>query len=114
MTIDPGANAIPVTLSELRRSSAAWALIQRHLYVERLLERRWESGWIVEDAATSTTSLPPDLTRGRWPNMCTARHGQDWTCTRIADHTGRHAAGDGEHIVAVWGDVCRPVWRGHR
>lgn len=61
----------------------------------------------------------PDLTRGvpAWvllvgPPACGAR----WRpragavvvpalwCTRMAGHTGRHAAGDQDEIVAVWGD----------
>ena len=43
--------------------------------------------------------LPPDLTSG--PVCCRAQWGR-WVCTRRPGHTGRHAAGTGTHIVAVW------------
>ncbi|MGN8245265.1 hypothetical protein ACTHAM_002384 [Cellulomonas soli] len=57
-----------------------------------------------------------DLTRGArcWPlGWCMARSGlveqvgqqqlRAFVCTRIAAHTGRHAAGDGLRVHAVWG-----------
>lgn len=54
------------------------------------------------------STLPPDLTpRGRRPDRCwrvehaTSPHG-GFGCTRLAGHTGRHAAGDGTVIRAVW------------
>ena len=60
---------------------------------------RWDKG--------GPTSLPPDLTASLLPGSrhCRAWHHQ-WglICTRHAGHTGRHAAGDGDFIVAVWGD----------
>ena len=31
-------------------------------------------------------------------------HPHGLICTRLPGHTGRHAAGDGDFIVAVWGD----------
>lgn len=54
----------------------------------------------------------PDLTGGVWPAMCNARGhftlpGRRYavaSCTRRAAHTGRHAAGDGTSVIAVWGD----------
>ncbi len=81
--------------------------LKRFAVTRELLEARRQIAWIVEDPDVES-SLPPDTTRGRWPNMCSARLGQDWTCTRIAAHTGRHAAGTGEHIAAVWGDQVDP------
>ena len=60
---------------------------------------RWDEG--------GPTSLPPDLTPRLLPG---ARHCRAWhhphglICTRLLGHTGRHAAGDGDFIVAVWGD----------
>ena len=52
-------------------------------------------------------NLPPDLTPRLLPS---ARHCRAWhhqwglICTRRAGHTGRHAAGDGNFIIAVWSD----------
>lgn len=53
-------------------------------------------------------TLPRDLTpSGRRPNRCwrvthaTSPQG-GFGCTRLAGHTGRHAAGDGDRIRAVW------------
>lgn len=54
------------------------------------------------------SKLPPDLTPvGRWRDRCwkiTHAHSPHggFGCTRLAGHTGRHAAGDGEVIRAVW------------
>ena len=47
---------------------------------------------------------PPDLTSRRLNvETCWARYpGRLFTCTRRTGHTGRHAAGTGAHIVAVW------------
>jgi hypothetical protein len=50
--------------------------------------------------------LPPDLTLvgigfGRWDEGCTATR-EGYHCTRRYGHTGRHAAGTGVRIVAVW------------
>lgn len=58
---------------------------------------RWDEG--------GPTSLPPDLT-SRMPGArhCCAEHPHGLVCTRLPGHTGRHAAGDGDFIVAVWGD----------
>lgn len=59
------------------------------------------------------TSGIPDLTGGVWPSTCNARthftlpgrRAAVASCTRRAASTGRHAAGNGTHVVAVWGDV---------
>ncbi|HUX71304.1 MAG TPA: hypothetical protein VMV41_12380, partial [Cellulomonadaceae bacterium] len=74
MTVDPG--------TYLRA-------LARHVRVQELLEYRWAQGWSVRYPAR-LQGLPPDTTLGRWPNMCTARVRSDWSCTRIAAHTGRH------------------------
>ena len=59
---------------------------------------RWDEG--------RRTSLPPDLTP--WLPFgephCGATNSRGLICTRLPGHTGRHAAGDGEFIVAFWGD----------
>lgn len=56
--------------------------------------------------------LPPDLT-GDNPRICAAANHGMFTCTRHRDHTGRHAAGDGDHIVAVWDDDEDLITRRH-
>ena len=59
---------------------------------------RWDEG--------GPTSLPPDLTPSLLlgARYCCADHPYGLRCTRLTGHTGRHAAGDGDFIVAVWGD----------
>ena len=54
----------------------------------------------------SLRSGVPDLTnQRRWKQKwCAGRHKNEWLCTRRVGHTGRHAAGDGNVIVAVWSD----------
>ena len=57
------------------------------------------TSWMHWDGPTE--SLPPDLTPIGGVAVC----GEWWGtrhCTRRAGHTGRHAAGTGERIVAVW------------
>ena len=46
----------------------------------------------------------PDLTGRRWEDgMCNELHPSGvYVCTRAPFHTGRHAAGDRDCIVAVW------------
>lgn len=53
--------------------------------------------------------LPPDLTNRstgqcgillRWTDS--DDRNRAWVCTRRTGHMGRHAAGDGHHIRAVW------------
>jgi hypothetical protein len=61
--------------------------------------------------------LPPDLTPGgvegrpacwrvetgiKAEQRPTGGIWKSWACTRPVGHTGRHAAGDGEKIRAVW------------
>ena len=105
---------------------AAWALVVRDLLPQEhyeTLTRPWASviGKVHPDdedlrvnAAIEwsrwdeggPTSLPPDLTPSLLPaaRLCCADHPHGLICTRLPGHTGRHAAGDGDFIVAVWGD----------
>lgn len=49
-----------------------------------------------------TLNLTPPLLPGA--RHCNAWHPQrGLICTRPPGHTGRHAAGDGDFILAVWG-----------
>jgi hypothetical protein len=41
--------------------------------------------------------------RGQHHEPCGAQ-GEAFICTRRRGHTGRHAASNGSHIVAVWDD----------
>ncbi len=107
---EPVADPSFVSVGLLVDSAAAVSDVERlkrFAVTRELLEARRQIAWIVEDPDLRS-ALPPDTTRGRWPNMCDARLGQDWTCTRIASHTGRYAAGAGERIAAVWGDQVDP------
>ena len=65
------------------------------------------STWSYEPGNTAT--LPQDLTSLHpcqfGHTYCAAEIEDDgglWSCTRITGHTGRHAAGDGDKILAVW------------
>jgi hypothetical protein len=55
------------------------------------------------DPAVPYQALPPDLSRGRTPSwrLCMHKYGSH-SCSRPLYHTGRHAAGTGDRIVAVW------------
>lgn len=59
--------------------------------------QEWEAGGV---------STVPDLTPNWLPKgrrSCPSSHSRwGYFCTRLEDHTGRHAAGTGFHIVAVW------------
>lgn len=46
------------------------------------------------------TAVVYDLTTAR--QECGTEHPRGVICTRLLGHTGRHAAGDGDLIVAVW------------
>ena len=59
------------------------------------------AGWLYENDEQVPT-LPPDYTPLNGPHCNDEAGAEGWTCTRIPGHTGRHAAGDGEHILAVW------------
>lgn len=60
---------------------------------------RWAAVYVLKG------KLPPDLTRHE-RNHCYRLnpfgHWGHWACTRRFGHGGRHAAGDGKHIRAVW------------
>lgn len=56
---------------------------------------RVEMGW-------SKDQCPPDLTLVASGEKCARAHPWGYTCTRRMDHGGRHAAGAGVCIVAVW------------
>lgn len=72
------------------------------------------SVWVLTPADLANPAVPVvwDFTGGAWPEMCNARESFKGirpgvmvrrTCTRRADHLGRHAAAAGGRIVAVWG-----------
>jgi hypothetical protein len=75
-------------------------------FEKTLLILRGRNRW--EYRTESEWTLPPDLTltgqgwrAGQSRILCLVMwHGRQ--CTRRAGHTGRHAAGNGTHIVAVW------------
>jgi hypothetical protein len=60
------------------------------------------------DPAVQDSVLPPDLfwrrrNEGERLQPCREEHRRHWfVCTRPLRHTGRHAAGTGSRIVAVW------------
>ena len=59
----------------------------------------------IEGDVAGPHALPPDLTPLLPPgsrHCCAGWRGL--VCTRLPGHTGRHAAGDGQHIVGVWAD----------
>ncbi len=69
------------------------------------LPRSWDLVGLDADRAP----VLADRTCGVWPRACGERWYLDesgvsryYTCTRIASHTGRHAAGLAGAIVAVW------------
>lgn len=58
---------------------------------------RWDEG--------GPTSPIPDLTPSAHTMApCCGAGWRGLVCTRLPGHTGRHAAGDGSCIVAVWAD----------
>lgn len=56
--------------------------------------------WIGYPELDTHGVLPLDLTPMWEGEFCEA--GNDYICTRPKGHTGRHAASNGEVIVAVW------------
>lgn len=36
--------------------------------------------------------------------LCACEDEDGFVCTRLPDHTGRHAAGNGDQIISVWSD----------
>jgi len=64
--------------------------------------RSWVSWELELSDREKMRTLPPDLSPVGTP-ICGA--GTRVTCTRPPGHTGRHAAGNGVYIVAVWPDA---------
>lgn len=63
--------------------------------------------WIWGGDRETYEALPPDLfVEGVG---CSSYHPHGYCCTRSDRHTGRHAAGDGERILAVWMDRDDPM-----
>lgn len=74
----------------------------------------WIRTWSIDDIGAPRDV--PDLTCGFtgehdddwdpiYPPRCEAEfhgYGTHWRCTRVRGHDRRHAAGDGEIILAVW------------
>lgn len=57
------------------------------------------------------TEFVPDLNAWRWAGeVCWETSTSGYTCTRPPGHTGRHAAGTGQQIVAVWGKRHQLTW----
>ncbi len=133
MTIDPGTYELRPPMTEIERADELARLFDllelapalRALQIEDrpVLESAVRRGagprrrprslvfWEMPAELYGTGAMVPDLTRSCWPSVCTARTRRSlgtahWTCTRRAGHTGRHAAGDGCFILAVWGGVA--------
>jgi len=64
--------------------------------------RSWASWELGLSDGEKRRTLPPDLLAYVTRGLCGA--GARVTCTRLPGHTGRHAAGNGVYIVAVWPD----------
>lgn len=71
----------------------------------------WVSWRDVVWAEVWKVSLPPDFTKSSYNSVCGRqrifyRNTDELfaVCTRMKYHTGRHAAGDGDYIVAVWSE----------
>jgi len=63
--------------------------------------RSWVSWELGLSNGEKLRTLPPDLLAYLTGSpMCGA--GTRFTCTRLPGHTGRHAAGNGAYIIAVW------------
>jgi len=59
--------------------------------------------WVGWDTEEGNEGLPRDLTPGlSWGAQCTEGNADGYLCTRLRKHTGRHAAGNGERVIAVW------------
>lgn len=63
-----------------------------------VLESELLGGWFYV-GGPDMPGLPPDLTG--WGIPCPAQT-LGYRCSRHEGHTGRHASGDGEFIMAVW------------
>ena len=77
----------------------AQAAADRHNRAEHTVPREWV-GFPEQDAHGV---LPPDLMWFADYELCDQRDpSQTYLCSRPPGHTGRHAASDGDYIVAVW------------
>lgn len=98
-----GAVSVERSRHETKRAAVAWIVVKalgcEWIAYDLIPEEKWE------ERATALP-LPPDLTARLAGSFCDAQkrdlHGLPWLCTRASGHTGRHAAGDGRFIVAVW------------
>ena len=72
------------------------------------IQRHRTKGWRMPGGAIYVgrpTAPIPDLTPSAHTMApCCGAGWRGLVCTRLPGHTGRHAAGDGQHIVAVWAD----------
>lgn len=95
-------------VTESARLAASSARVRNHRAVQSGVPAAsfpWEGWWV-------GYSDVPDWTFLDWGRPCRAtlnalageRGSTSFECTRFAGHTGRHAAGTGARIVAVWGD----------
>lgn len=67
--------------------------------------RRTPREWTRVEMGWDRGECPPDLTFSLarpLDSVCQGTNPRGYVCTRSADHTGRHAAGDGTYILAVW------------
>lgn len=85
------------------------AVLQKFIYRVDNDRSWWVHNVTGEEFARIVHLLPPDLTCGGWEEDCghvfTSNTSSKWTrwyCTRKFVHRGRHAAGDGAVILAVW------------
>lgn len=119
LSIPAGTPIYRPPLSETQRRAIAGVEIAREiLRAERearhaigrvLVAMRADDSWdSLDHPAVPDEHLPPDYTCGDTHGY--GQCGALWTakgcmvCTRIHGHTGRHAAGNLVHVVAVWGE----------
>lgn len=74
-----------------------------------LLEQRSRLAWTWETTHRAPRDIPDLLPNGTWPQCGAKLPLSAWAtsrypCARRDGHTGRHAAGNGTKIVAVWSD----------
>lgn len=101
--------------AEIHAVTTKYADVLDRLARQGLHDRTVRAGfartWHEADYAPRTSQLL-DLTRPDFLHQCANRRTfvvgvrqlEDAVCTRRASHTGRHAAGNGHTITAVWED----------
>lgn len=62
--------------------------------------------WVRQWVGGKWVPLVPDLTPPE-AEPCGTTHERSFICTRRPGHTGRHAAGDGAHVIAAWSTASR-------